>query len=1240
MLKTLFSPVALIKKHINHIFWGKRLETLPPKSLVFFPVPAAGCFHCGIAGLVAYKGMEKTPFRAELISEIRNTFSEISTKSIQSMDSEGAEAGFLGGKGLLEKIFAMVNDLRRENAMAHLHENDELLDSLLSLLPEMKKFLEQEKKELRKKEAFLNKDLLFSLSGRLEKIQDLFWHLSVDISGNIQKVKNLVQENPKKDSYQAIRFFQRINTVLTSIEFLEVRGRDSAGISIFLTLEKENFDSFQRNLEQKGLLESFFRKTEKKVLQNASIRVQKTPGEKTSLFFTYKVAEEVGSLGDNGTFLRNAVQQDPVLQEISLYPLVFCSVAAHTRWASVGKISIANCHPVDNTPENPDLKQPYTLLAALNGDIDNFEDLKKTYDNFSDLVPEEVTTDTRLITLTIEKYLKEGLNITEAFRETVSDFTGSHAIWMQTDLAPGKLFLAQRGSGQAVFIGMGQDHYLVASEAYGFVASTPTYIKMEGEKSVQGREGKVQGQILVLSEGTENPMTGIEGMYYDGTPFTIQEKNLKHTPITTRDIDRQDFPHYFIKEISEAPASVARTLQGRYYLENSNSYYSVELEEKALPENLKSDFEDQKIRKIFIIGQGTASIAAQVAADLFRYYLAPMGIQIRSMKSSELSGFYIPEDQAMNDTLVIAISQSGTTTDTNHCVDMVKERGAGTLAIVNRRDSDLTFKTDGTLYTSSGRDIEMSVASTKAFYAQIVAAALLGLNLAQLGKKRSRTFVSNEIKELRSLPEKMKKILEQKEDIGKYARELAPLRNYWACVGSGPNKSAADEIRIKLSELCYRTISSDYVEDKKHIDLSAEPLIFVCAAGTRESVLGDIIKDTRIFHSHKALVVVAASEGDKRFDGIAQQILPVPDVPEHLAPVLITLAGHIWGYYAALSIHEASLFFNRERHKILQSIQDLSGKGKDIHEIILESGFREKIAAFSLTFSKALGDGRLNSLMGAKEATELILLSLYLCGRLPISDSAIDFADEENTGNNILERFLEKLEKIAGFFSRPIDAIKHQAKTVTVGTSRVVEKEEGLLFETLLAHGIGPNQLSSRNILVLRNLQAVVSKVNGAVLYKVHGLNLLGEVAENTRLSIEQKTGDLAGEASRVETDPSLKGSKRIIVQEGNVFIGLGKKDQRQILVIPAFSNTEKGAGIIEYLLSLNIDLFEEISLPDRIRALGKRLDRIRNNVNEYSFEWKDEYLDFCTTRELFGFSAEKIVEKIVEKLKKNETPI
>ena len=94
-------------------------------------------------------------------------------------------------------------------------------------------------------------------------------------------------------------------------------------------------------------------------------------------------------------------------------------------------------------------------------------------------------------------------------------------------------------------------------------------------------------------------------------------------------------------------------------------------------------------------------------------------------------------------------------------------------------------------------------------------------------------------------------------------------KQYWAVVGSGINKVASDEIRIKLSELCYKTISSDIIEDKKHIDLSSEPLILVCAAGSPEMVLEDIVKDVAIFKAHSAAVVVITDEGEHRFDAVS-----------------------------------------------------------------------------------------------------------------------------------------------------------------------------------------------------------------------------------------------------------------------------------------------------------------------------------------------------------------------------------
>ena len=135
-------------------------------------------------------------------------------------------------------------------------------------------------------------------------------------------------------------------------------------------------------------------------------------------------------------------------------------------------------------------------------------------------------------------------------------------------------------------------------------------------------------------------------------------------------------------------------------------------------------------------------------------------------------------------------------------------------------------------------------------------------------------------------------------------------------MGSGPNKAAADEIRIKLSELCYKTISSDVVENKKHIDLSAEPLILVCAAGSPETVTGDIVKDVAIFKAHKSGVVVFADEGEERFDAIADAVIPIPRAPLPLPVILNTVAGHLFGYYAACSIDADALFLREFKSRL------------------------------------------------------------------------------------------------------------------------------------------------------------------------------------------------------------------------------------------------------------------------------------------------------------------------------------
>ncbi|MDJ0874870.1 MAG: SIS domain-containing protein [Desulfobacterales bacterium] len=1222
------------------VYWGRQGPPLPGGALVLFPF-APNRLGCGLAGIVAFKKRPPAPQQPEL-DKLEAQIEGLTQNGLAQCQSKAVDldAAYLQGDPAVAALTATVNALKHQETFCALFLDLPAQNRLARLHERLLALVEAESLYLQGQLGHLTAATAEAVTRRLESVKDAAWCLKKEILDDIGKIDALSGGRRAVLSPAAAAVFYNINTVLNSIDHLEVRGRDSAGLSLLFMLESQVFDQFLAALDRHdpALRTDFEKRREAVILSNRSISVHKPDAGDTrglvTISLVYKVAAEIGSLGDNIRFLRTQICNDGLLQHLAGQAHQYHTVSSHTRWASVGAINEANCHPLDNHTGHPaGAAACGPIHVCLNGDIDNYRDLKTDLAGRGVAIPEEITTDTKIIPLRIAHYHQAGHDVAEAFRLAVNDFEGSHAISMHTALAPGKLFLAQRGSGQAIFIGLGEDVYMPTSEVYGFIEKTQHYLKMDGEKTIAGEFGPVQGQIFVLDQDSRGGLEGIQAAYYDGTPLVLTPEDIKTTELTSRDINRQDYPHYFLKEISEAPLSVERTLQNRWKIDpQQKDRLAITLDRDVIPDHLRQALEDGRIRRIFFVGQGTAGVAALACANILRHHLDEPALQIDALKASELSGFLLNDDdqaQSMADALVVAISQSGTTTDTNRTVDMVRERGAYTLAIVNRRDSDLTFKVDGVLYTSSGRDIEMSVASTKAFYSQIVAGAILSLFMAGLKRRRDGAYISREIEELRALPKRMQQVIGMRAAIEASARRLAPTRTYWAAVGSGPNKASADEIRIKLSELCYKTISSDYVEDKKHIDLSSEPLIIVCAAGVRGSVIGDIIKDTAIFKAHKATPVVIADEGEARFDPYAEDVFQVPPSPEHLAPILNTLVGHLWGYYAALAINAGSRFLYGFREEIQTSMDGYAEQGLDAYEIMLEKGFRHQVAEFYRAFQARRAQNRFPEAIGLGAVSDLTLLMKYLAGRLPFSDFELDFGIK-GTARNIIDTFMGITSECINNMSRPIDAIKHQAKTVTVGTSRITEKTEGLLFESLDTHGLNISQLTGGNVIVLKNLQSIVAQIRGAILYRIDGLDMLGEISEQTTIEILRKSGELKPLPSRVEKDSRLKGTKEIIVRQGNVYIGKGRKDGRSILIVPAISEQPGRSNLIEYLLLLNIGFKTDVALPDKVKALGGKYTHIRNIVQENNIPWEDQLLELVAMEDLFGHSAEKIGERIV----------
>ncbi len=170
----------------------------------------------------------------------------------------------------------------------------------------------------------------------------------------------------------------------------------------------------------------------------------------------------------------------------------------------------------------------------------------------------------------------------------------------------------------------------------------------------------------------------------------------------------------------------------------------------------------------------------------------------------------------------------------------------------------------------------------------------------------------------------MEKVLANRPEIARVASVVAPPRRSWAVVGSGPDHIAAAEVRIKLSELCYKAIALDSIEDKKHIDLSAEPMVIVCAPSVVGPNARDIAKEIDIFRAHKAAPVVVAAEGSEELFNAGVDVLSVPRCHPELAFVLAAMTGHLFGYEAALAIDAQALPF-REARALLETVTRETG---------------------------------------------------------------------------------------------------------------------------------------------------------------------------------------------------------------------------------------------------------------------------------------------------------------------------
>lgn len=1199
-------------------------------SIIFIPL-VPNQLNCGFAGLMSCRLQKKSPNTNE-----DQTFSDIWEKikkaGLQTVFSgKNSAENFLNGFQTITDMERVIAELKEEETQEYLFFQTEKANGLHLINEEMKAFLADEEKLLEDQALVVQSTDLELINSRLLSLKDICWILEKDILVNLKKILTLTgKQNYSEVNPSAFRKYRKLNLLLNTLDRLEIRGRDSAGIQLSFFLKNEKtLQKIMRQITKNGLSDDCRRRTQKGDLLNQSIFIsssQKNDSENISVTFTYKTFSVVGELGRNVTELRKVIQSDSILQFFAAEESVCETALTHTRWASVGAITEENCHPVNNNTTNASTSSyslyPYTeaqINVVLNGDIDNYPVLRKVLETENELIAPQVTTDTKIIPLQIEKYLKEGKNLTDAFRLAVNDFEGSQAIAMTSNLEPGKMFLALKGSGQAIYVGISKDQYVYSSELYGLVEVMPRFIKMNGE----AENGKTRGQVFILDQNAGAGVKGITACFYDGTAMVLTEDDIQTAEITTRDIDRADYPHYFLKEISESALSIKRTLRGKYRIitaDQSLQQVMFNIGADIVPASVKDSLQNGSIKNIVVIGHGTAAVAGQAVSDALTQYIKEAGINVIASIASELSGFGLRND--LSDTLIIPITQSGTTTDTNRAVTMAKERGAHIISIVNRRQSDITAKSHGIFYTSDGRDIEMSVASTKAFYAQIIAGQLLALYFAKLLGTRTDSEIATALRNLELAPRLMDRIFINRDAIAASVKNTLNKR-FWAVVGSGPNKAAADEIRIKLSELCYKTISSDIVENKKHIDLSAEPLILVCASGNPQAVTEDVAKDVAIFKAHKAAIIVFADEKDRRFDQVADAVISIPAAPAPLPVILNTMAGHLWGYYAARAIDEEATIFREFRSRLAAELAKSIQKKLSIFDMIADVSLRRIINEFYLLFNSHRQTGSF-SLLDGKTMANLPLLLKYATGKLPLQEIRHDFRGEGDLLNpfDLLDATLgAAIDELA----RPIDAIRHQAKTVTVGTSRKEKEPKGIIFDLLENLNFSAKNLTYREVMTVNRVQPAIAAVKGYTVYDIYGLDEKGHPLQDSTIAVRAKGGIAVDMKSRADNSTTLMGVKKTIVSTGHVYLGRGKTDGVPIMVIPLRGLDEQ----IINLVLIHIIFDESLTLSKKKDVLGHRYDDISNLVNEYNLSWNDRYLDTLPLESLFSEPIEEIAKQI-----------
>jgi glutamine---fructose-6-phosphate transaminase (isomerizing) len=518
----------------------------------------------------------------------------------------------------------------------------------------------------------------------------------------------------------------------------------------------------------------------------------------------------------------------------------------HTRWATHGRPTEENAHP--------QLGGDGTVAVVHNGIIENFAELKEELEGRD--VGFRSETDTEVMAHLIAERVEAGDSLREALAGVLLRLQGSFAVAAVSVKEPGKVIAARHQS--PLVVGFGEGENFLASAVQALLGRTHEFLVVEN------------GELVELTDSSVRVFT-LEGERVERESFQVDWD--------AEAVELGGYRDYMLKEIHEQPGAIGATLLGRI-----DAGGAVDLSEM--------DLDLSEVVRVVVVACGTAYHAGLLGKHAIEK-LARIPVEV------EIASEYRYADPSGDEhSLVVAISQSGETTDTLAAVGAAREFGAKVLAVTNTRASLITREADAVLLTEAGPEI--CVASTKAFVAQVAVLDLLALELARI----RRTMPEEALREigrcLRRAPEKVEETIE---GLGSLVGDAASFFEEARCalfLGRGISYPVALEGALKLKEISYVPAEGYPAGEMKHgpIALVDEhcPVVAILGEGTvREKTLSNVEETV----ARGANVIAVARQGDRAAQRMARVVLPVPVAPEIVTPLLASVPLQLLAYHVA-----------------------------------------------------------------------------------------------------------------------------------------------------------------------------------------------------------------------------------------------------------------------------------------------------------------------------------------------------